>query len=208
VAIAVLGWGFLGEKNAVPRISTGFAFAAMLWLACTLCVGPWQVLRGRAHPLSSNLRRDLGIWAGVAGLLHTAFGFHVHAGGNYRFYFIPRPDHPQVFPFRTDLGGLANFAGLAASLILVLLLALSSDRALKRLGPQRWKGLQRWTYGLSLLTVFHGAAYQIAAKREAPLVFVLIVLAGVPAALQWLGSCRLRGQRNHGANAGRERKDP
>ena len=46
------------------------------------------------------------------------------------------------------------------------ILALTSDRALKRLGPQRWKSLQRWTYALALLTVFHGAAYQIAAKRE------------------------------------------
>ena len=64
----------------------------------------------------------------------------------------------------------------------------------RNLEAHGWKRLQRWTYGLALLTVFHGAAYQIAAKREAPLVFVLIVLAGVPAALQWLG-CKRRGKR-------------
>ena len=186
-AFALLGWVLLEEKSPVPRVSTGLAFAALLWLACALCVGPWQILTQRANPLSSGLRRDLGIWAALAGLLHTAVGFHVHAGGNYRYYFVPRPDRQQALPFRTDLGGLANFAGLAAALILMLLLLLSSDRALKRLGPQRWKSLQRWTYALALLTVFHGAAYQISGKRDAPLVIVFVAMAAAPAALQWLG---------------------
>lgn len=193
---AALGLAIVGDKSPVPRISTGLAFAALLWLACTLCIGPWQVLRQHRHPLSSSLRRDLGIWAGVAGLLHTAVGFHVHAGGNYRFYFIPRPDRPQALPIRTDLGGLANFAGLAAALILLLLLALSSDRALQRLGPQRWKRLQRWSYALALLTVFHGAAYQVSGKREAPLVLLFIALAATPTLFQWLGFRRMRSRAN------------
>ena len=146
--------------------------------------------------MSSSLRRDLGIWAAVAGLLHTAVGFHVHAGGNYRYYFIPRPDRHQELPIRTDLGGLANFAGLAAALVLLLLLLLSSDRALKRLGPQRWKGLQRWSYALGLLTVFHGAAYQVSGRRDAPLVIVFVAMATAPALLQWLGFRRVRRRRS------------
>ena len=192
VAISGLCLAWLPEKSPLPRLSTGLAFAALLWLACTLSVGPYQVLRGRAHPPSQNLRRDLGIWSAISGLLHTAAGFHVHAGGNYRYYFIPRPDRMSEFPIRTDLGGLANFAGLAAAFVLVVLLAISSDRALERLGPNRWKGLQRWTYALALLTVFHGAAYQISGERGAPLVGVLIVLSAAPAALQWLGFLRIR----------------
>jgi DMSO/TMAO reductase YedYZ heme-binding membrane subunit len=41
--------------------------------------------------------------------------------------------------------GFANFAGLGAALVFLMLLAISNDLSLRTLKTRRWKSLQRWT---------------------------------------------------------------
>lgn len=124
-------------------------------------IGPWNVLRGRANPVSFDLRRDLGIWAGIVALLHTGIGLNVHLRGRPWLYFID--EHRQV---RHDAFGLGNDAGLIAALVFLLLVAISNDASLRRLGTRRWKSLQRWTYVAVTLTFLHGVAYQWVEKRS------------------------------------------
>src|SRR5579863_618776 len=56
--------------DVISRASFATAYPALALLAATLLVGPWNVLRRKANPVSSDLRRDLGICAGILGILH------------------------------------------------------------------------------------------------------------------------------------------
>ncbi len=184
----------LSTKSPAFRLSMGSAYVSLVLLAATLCLGPWNVLWSRANPLSTHLRRDLGIWAAVAGLVHVVAGLQVHMRGRFWLYFIPNKEPSPVF-FRTDLFGFANHTGLLATTILILLLALSSDRVLSRLGGRRWKRWQRSSYLLALLVVAHGFAYQAIEGRQPLLVVAFSVVVAVVLSAQLLGLRRARGDR-------------
>ena len=79
--------------------------------------------------------------------------------------------------------GFANYVGLGAAILFVILLAISNDFSLRRLGTRRWKSIQRWSYAAFALTVAHGIAFQMVEKRHRSWVvfFALIVLAAVVA---------------------------
>lgn len=173
VSGATAGTFYLGLDSASPiaRLSMASAYASLLLLAATLTIGPWNRLRDRPNPVSSYLRRDIGIWAGVLGIAHVIVGLQVHMDGKFWLYFLP-PDAAYRFPLRIDAFGLTNYAGLAAGLILLMLLSLSNNAALRALGAVRWKRLQRWNYAVAALVVAHGVVYQLLEKRA--LGFVLL----------------------------------
>lgn len=50
------------------------------------------------------------------------------------------------------------WTGWGAFVIFLPLAATSMDLALRKMGPKRWKALQRWTYGAAVLTLIHWAA--------------------------------------------------
>jgi sulfoxide reductase heme-binding subunit YedZ len=182
-----------GDTNPMRRVSIASAYVALALLATSLAVGPWKVLTARPNPVSSDLRRDVGIWSGVAALAHTVVGLQMHLRGRMWQYFLWPPDHASGgIPFRYDRFGFANYTGLAATLIFVLLLALSNDLSLRRLGVHRWKALQRWNYGAMGLVALHAAVYQLIERRSPPGVAVLAALTLTTAALQFAGYRRLR----------------
>lgn len=170
------------------RLSMSTAYASLLLVAASLAVGPIRVLRGRHAPANIFLRRDLGIWAGALGLLHATVGLTVHFRGDMWKYFFSRvPSVSDPVPLRLDAFAVASYTGAASALILVLLLALSNNWSLRRLGTRRWKSLQRWNYVGFALMAGHGAAFQLLESRPAPWVAgFLLVLAGVTG-LQWAG---------------------
>lgn len=155
----------LGAASPMTRLSMASAYAGLFLLAATLTIGPWNKLRGRANPVSSYLRRDIGIWAGMLGIVHVILGLQVHMDGKFWLYFLPPPDATYHFPLRIDAFGLTNYAGLMAGLLLLMLLALSNNASLRALGAVRWKRLQRWNYAVAALVVVHGAVYQLLEKR-------------------------------------------
>lgn len=173
----------------------GSAYAALTWLCGALVLGPRNVLTGRPNPVSFDLRRDMGIWAGLTALLHVVFGLQAHLRGEmWRYFFHALPNRSNPLPLRLDLFGFANITGLIAAVILLGLLTVSNDASLRRLGGTRWKALQRWSYGAFVLVALHGAAYQLSAGREP--VFVL-VFAGllVPVVGLQLAAIRTRRRR-------------
>jgi len=64
----------LPAPDIIWRLSMGTAYAGLIFLATALMIGPLNVLRGVPNPLSTNLRRDIGIVAGVVALAHTIIG--------------------------------------------------------------------------------------------------------------------------------------
>lgn len=194
VAVAILSE--LLDQKTVQRLSIATGYAALALLALTLVIGPLRALRGRRLPLSIDLRRDAGICAAFLGLIHVVLGLQVHFGGAIKLYFFLSSASPSAGPIRLDKGGLANWTGLGATLLLVLLLALSSDRSIRVLGATRWKGLQRLAYVLLALVAVHTVLYQLVEGRTAGLMALGAALVGVTVGLQ-LAAARRRARRPH-----------
>ena len=81
------------------------------------------------------------------------------------------------------------------ALLFLLLLAISNDLSLRRLGTRRWKWLQRWTYAAVALTVLHAVAYQRIEKRQGLYELLLAATTFAIAALQLGGWRRAKARR-------------
>lgn len=175
VAITAAVYACTPPPDVRHRLSLSTAYAALIFLAVSLGIGPWRVLRRRVNPVSFDLRRDVGIWAGLLALLHTGVGLTVHLRGRMWMYFLRRLHPPAV---QNTTFGFANYVGAAAALLFAVLLAVSNDVSLRRLGLRRWKWVQRWAYVAFALTVVHGVAFQVVEARHAPwLAFYWAVIA-------------------------------
>jgi methionine sulfoxide reductase heme-binding subunit len=199
LTLTVLAASLDRSPQTIHRLSMGTAYAALLLLAVSLAIGPLRVLRDRPNPVSTDLTRDVGIWAGATSLLHVLFGIQVHMRGRFWLYFVYPPEQPHALPLRHDIFGAANWTGLGATLVLVLLLAISNDVSLRRLGAGRWKALQRWSYAAALLTLAHGVVFQVIEKRHLPWVLALAAVAAAALLLQAAGFFTIRGRAGMGA---------
>jgi len=73
----------------------------------------------------------------------------------------------------TNSFGLGNWTGLAALVIVVGLLALSTDGSLRELKARRWKNLQRLNYALFVLVVLHAFFYGALLRTTSPFTLLL-----------------------------------
>lgn len=191
--LIAIGYAASPPPDFRHRLSMGSAYAALLFLAATLWLGPWNVLRRHSNPVSFDLRRDLGIWSAILALLHTAVGLTVHLRGRMGMYFFK---HLHPLAIQANQFGAANFTGLASALLFLLLLGISNDLSLRRLGTVRWKSLQRWTYAAAILAVVHGILFQLVEKRHLPWVFLFAAITAIATIIQLLG--RSAAQRSKG----------
>ena len=191
IAITCLAYAATPPPDIRHRMSMATAYAGLIFLAVSLWLGPWNVLRRRPNAISFDLRRDVGIWTGILAILHTAIGLIVHLRGRMWMYFF-KEAHP--LRLQNTKFGFANFTGLAAALLFLMLLAISNDLSLRALKTNRWKSLQRWAYVAFVLTAAHGIAYQLIEKRSVPwvVVFAAVMVAVVAAQLLGLIQCRRR----------------
>ncbi len=161
----------------------GFGYVCLILVSVSLLLGPINLLRKRFNPVNIDLRRDVGIWAGITGVLHVVFALIERNRGNLLDFFFRRDGRPLL-----NLSGASNWIGAVATVLIVLLLVISNDLALRTLKGKRWKKLQRLNYVLAVLVFLHTFGYQIAGGREQivknvtalVVVIVLVVqLAGV-----------------------------
>lgn len=189
--VALLAALFHGPPR--EQFSLATAYLALGLLAVTLSLGPMNVLRGRPNPVSFDLRRDFGIWSALVGLLHTGLGLTVHFTGRMQLYFLAPDDGRSLFGLRADPFGAANYTGLIAALLLLLLAAISNDLSLRNLGTRRWRSVQRWAYLVLVLTMLHAALYQVLEKQRMVLVGLFVVMAVAIVGVQFAGYRRVRG---------------
>ena len=174
-------------KDVISRASFSTAYPAMALLATTLLLGPWNLIRKRSNPISADLRRDIGIWAAILGILHTAVGQFVHLRGRPWLYYIygPQEHHTGI---RHDAFGLANYTGAISTLILIALFATSNDWSLRKLHTRQWKQLQRWNYAVFGLAGIHAFAYQLSVeKQKLPFVIAVAVCVAIALVFQLAG---------------------
>ena len=193
ISILVLWW-LIESPDATFRLSMATAYTGLFLLVATLLTGPINLLKSRANPLSTDLRRDLGIGAAVVSLIHVGVGLQVHLGGKAWLYFLYPRGEAHLLPFRYDPFGIANYTGLLATLLTILLLAISNDLSLRLLGGKRWKAVQRLNYGLFGLVALHAVAYQLIEKRPQPYPLVLTGALLLVIALQGAGWWKRRQQ--------------
>ncbi len=186
----LLGWAGasgVGYRSGVQAVSLGTAYAALVYIALTLAIGPLNVILGRPAPVSTSDRRDIGIWGGIFAVVHVAAGLNVHFSGNMWAYFF-RPDVlPALTALRYDMFGLANHSGLVATLIILVLLAISNNAALRRLHSKRWKQIQRINYVLGGVIMTHGLVYQSVERRGTLGICVFLVICTAVCLLQLEG---------------------
>ncbi|HKS05496.1 MAG TPA: hypothetical protein VJR92_04210 [Gemmatimonadaceae bacterium] len=201
VAIAALSAGCIaivgeidGAERLVQRVSMGTAYTGLGLIALSLVIGPANVLRAKPNPVSADVRRDVGIWAAIVSCAHVVFGLQVHIPGRPWEFFVWGRDQLRAIPLRYDAFGGANYLGLGAALVLLLLLALSNDASLRRFGTAKWKQLQRWNYVAFGAIAVHGVVYQVLEKRALPWVSVFAATLGAVLALQYAGWRRTRGE--------------
>jgi methionine sulfoxide reductase heme-binding subunit len=201
IAIALAAYTFLPGQPARHRISIGTGFVGVIFLAAALIIGPLNILRGVSNPLSTYFRRDIGIMAGIFAVAHTIVGLQVHMSGDFVRYFFQRKANGEVGAVRLDAFGIANHFGLIAVLIIIVLLGISNNVSLRKLGPSRWKGIQRYIYLAAGLVAVHGLIYQIIERRQFAFIACLIAIAAAAATMQCLGlrrGSRLNWQRGSG----------
>ncbi len=173
------------DARSVQLLTLGFGYVSLILIFITLLIGPWTILRQQRRPLNTNLRRDVGIWAAISGILHVVFGFQVHLKGQILLYFF-KPEGEGYKPL-LNLFGVSNYIGAIATVILFLLLTLSNDLSLRRLKGRRWKFLQRFNYMLSILALIHTVGYQVVSKRDKVMMFLVLGLSILVLFMQGLG---------------------
>lgn len=146
-----------GSRASMSQLTVATGYVATLLLALTLLIGPANLLLRRQSPISSYLARDVGTWAAIFSVVHVIVGLHPEKVRSGLFSFVDyffadgRP--------LTDAFGWGNWTGLAATVIVIALLATSTDGSLRELTARRWKNLQRLNYALFALVVAHALFY-------------------------------------------------
>ena len=162
------------SRSFTPQFTVSTGYLALGLLAVTLLIGPANLLLRRRTPVSSYLARDVGTWAAIFSVIHVIYGLQVHFGGqlrNFLYYFVA-PDGSAL----ANSFGLGNWTGLAATVIVVGLLAISSDAALRKLKARRWKNLQRLNYALFALVILHAFFYGALLRTASPFTLLLLLI--------------------------------
>jgi len=185
VLLSLTAAALVGQmQGLLERMSLWSGWLCVLLFAATLMVGPWT-LHGNVKPATNILlRRDLGIWAAVTGLIHFALGTA----------FSMNPEY--ISRFVVDELGQSRFFwgsiwGTVAGLLVLILLVISNNRLLAKLGAVWWKRLQRLAYPAFLITVIHGVYFQLLEQRSYYLYASLALLVLVASA-QLFGMWRYR----------------
>jgi len=180
------------SSRVTQRLTVATGYVATGLLALTLLIGPINLILRRRAPISSYLRRDTGMWTAAFGVVHVVFGLQVHSAGQlsaFLGYFF-RPDGSPLF----NSFGLGNWTGLIAALIVIGLLTISSDLALRTLKAPTWKWLQRLNYALFALVLAHAIFYGALLRVSSPftLILTLCVAAVLVAQVVGIGLWRQR----------------
>lgn len=156
VSMAFLGIFWLSRPNWTwdMRLWKAFGDAALILLFITLIIGPLT----RLWPQWKRVmfwRKYVGIWFAIMAFIHGFLVWNGWARWDFsRFFgyeFVPQLGRMA----RMEPGfGLANLIGMVALIFAMILLATSSERALKRLGAS-WKWLHYSANIIFYLSAIH-----------------------------------------------------
>ncbi len=176
-------WADFSSFPALETWSMLLGYLSFILIGCTLLIGPLQsLLPAGWMTISLSIRRAIGIWAGLTGVLHVILVLFLFesdprlmiiqenryekADGWMGLFFVASSD-PTMWPSPNwTLTGVANYLGLLAFFILLALWLTSSARAEKWLGGSSWKRLHLANPWLFVIVLFHGMIYIQSIKGE------------------------------------------
>lgn len=157
VLIAVLIFFiFRGKRDSITFIAQSTGYISLVIIGISLIIGPINLMLKNKNPISTYLRRDIGITGGLLALIHSVTGLFVHLRGKMWLYFLTESRH-----FRHDNFGFGNYTGVLAALFVFLLIITSNDYLLKKMNPRKWKNIQRLSYLMMILVAAHCYFYRI-----------------------------------------------
>lgn len=156
-----LFWRSRMEWDPEMRLWKAVGDASFVLFALAMLVGPLAVLwRPAARAL--RWRRALGIWFALLALLHA----YLVWDGWARWSFSRLMGYEDLSnagvtePVLTMPGfGLSNLVGLVALAVALVMAAVSSERAVRALGPRAWKHVQQYAYVAFYLVGLHTAYF-------------------------------------------------
>ncbi|MFG0215974.1 ferric reductase-like transmembrane domain-containing protein [Brevibacillus porteri] len=189
-------WTDFSSFPAMETWSMILGYLSFILIGCTLLIGPLQSwLPAGWMAVSLSIRRDIGIWAGLTGLLHVILvlvlfeseprlmiiddnRFEKADGWLGLFFFVS--SDPTMWPFPNwTFTGVANYLGLLAFFMLLALWLTSSARAEKWLGGSSWKRLHLANPWLFVIVLFHGLIYIQSIKGEPYTISDMLVFAAM-----------------------------
>ena len=169
----------------VPFITYTSGYLSICLLAVSLILGPINLMLKLKNPISTNIRRDIGIFGGLLGLIHSVVGLFMHFTGRPWLYFVEEVE--KGFAIRKGNFGLANYTGLLGAFILILLLVISNDYFLRKLKAAKWKNLQRFTYLMFVLVIAHSIFYRLNADKVDLIIYLYLPMFLTILAFQLIG---------------------
>jgi sulfoxide reductase heme-binding subunit YedZ len=163
------------SAGAADRLSIVSAYICLVLLGVALLIGPLNVLQKGRLVSNSYVRRDTGIWAALNGLLHFYLANVLSMNYEYLALFVDSAALPPSAAIRNSLYSLGTILGFFIAVLFIVLLLLSSDWMLRKLGLKWWKRIQRLSYLGFALTCLHAFAFQVLETRA--LLWVVVVLA-------------------------------
>ncbi|MFI3285587.1 MAG: hypothetical protein R3Y08_02930 [Rikenellaceae bacterium] len=111
-----------------------------------------------------SIRKELSIIVGFPVLAHVVKRLFGTFPGGWQ-YFFDNETYMQNPRVTSALGsGITSFAfvlGLAMTILFLVLWITSFDSVHRKLGTKRWKGIQRWSYGLYAMLFIHSLCLQV-----------------------------------------------
>ena len=155
-------------------------------MAVALLLGPALVRRSGVRPVNHYLRRDFGVWAALAGLIHFFAATDVSMSQEYLAQYVRIETTGLSASLRESLFSWGSIAGFIAGLILLVLLLISNDWSLRKFGQKHWRRVQKSSFAALVLTVLHGLAFQLLESRWLILVAGLLILGFAVFAIRWI----------------------
>lgn len=171
--------------TTIPFITYTSGYLSIFLIALSMLLGPVNLILKQKNPISSYIRRDIGIFGGILGIVHSVVGLFMHFTGKPWLYFVKEVE--EGFSIRFGNFGLANYTGLLGVLILIFLLVISNDYFLVKYKALKWKNLQRFTYLLFLLVIAHSVFYRLNAEKEDLILYLYLPLFLVILIFQFIG---------------------
>lgn len=198
-------WWSRPQWDPEMRLWRAVGDASLMLLFLALAIGPLTKLWPRFAKWQP-FRRELGVWFGILALAHTLLIWNGWARWDV-WRFLGYEFIPQVGRLaRLEPGfGLANLIGLLAMVMALLLMATSTDWAVRRLGGSAWKFLQMGAYTVFYLSAVHTAYflfmhYTASFHRSVPadpnwFRYPFLALTAVLLLLQWAAFTRIVAKR-------------
>ncbi len=186
----VLGWvTATSNESRLDQLSIATAYICVLSMTLALSIGPLRAywVDHKKHTLNIYLRRDIGIWTALSGIMHLCLATAQSMNSAYIEKYVDADTAILSASTRGELFLWGSVTAFMVGILLLLLLSLSSDAAIRLVGARWWKRLQRSAYLAFVLTIIHGIMFQLLEGRAPGLIALLLVTSIAVLLLQTAG---------------------